>query len=129
MSIETLAEGMGVARQLILKYERGRCRIGASRLYHLSVLLRVPISFFLEGLPEDLARPRRDEPHPSFHRPPLNKRDAMKLINAFLQTPEPAARKNILGLLTDLGPPDKAEGHYYRPRRRMQIVSPVVSPD
>lgn len=129
MSLETLAEGIGITPQLIRRYEQGGCRVGASRLYHLSVPLRVPISYFLEGLPAGLARSRRVDPRLILHRTPRDKRAAMRLINEFFRVTDQTARKHILDLLTDLGPPDKAEGHNYRPRRGMQIVSPVVSPD
>ncbi len=36
--------------QQIQKYENGANRIGASRLWHLSQVLEVPVSYFFEGL-------------------------------------------------------------------------------
>jgi transcriptional regulator with XRE-family HTH domain len=36
--------------QQIQKYENGSNRIGASRLWHLSEILELPISYFFEGL-------------------------------------------------------------------------------
>jgi len=40
------------------KYERGVNRVGASRLYDLSRVLDVPISFFYDDMPESVGGPR-----------------------------------------------------------------------
>ncbi len=106
----------------IRRYEHGQMRIGASRLYHLSAALDVPISYFFEEIPAGMARTQysdgldRQPSLPNLDRIPKDKRGAMKLINTFYRVPDPAIRKHILGLLTALGPPDKARGHRYRPR-------------
>ena len=50
MSQEKLAEALGITSQQVQKYERGVNRVGASRLYDLSTILEVPVSFFFEGL-------------------------------------------------------------------------------
>jgi len=44
-----LAEAIGLTFQQVQKYERGTNRVGASRLYELSVVLDVPVSFFLRS--------------------------------------------------------------------------------
>lgn len=49
-SQEKLAASMGITFQQIQKYERGSNRIGASRLYDLSRVFQVPVSYFFEGL-------------------------------------------------------------------------------
>jgi len=51
MSQETLGEHLGVSFQQIQKYEKGRNRIGASRLQHIARVLAVPVSFFFEDAP------------------------------------------------------------------------------
>ncbi len=48
MSQETLGEAIGLTFQQVQKYERGTNRIGASRLYELSLVLNVPVGFFYE---------------------------------------------------------------------------------
>jgi len=45
-----VAERTGVTFQQIQKYENGANRVSASRLFHLSQILQVPISFFFAGL-------------------------------------------------------------------------------
>jgi len=46
MSQERLGEALGLTFQQVQKYERGVNRVGASRLFDLSRVLDVPISFF-----------------------------------------------------------------------------------
>ena len=53
MSQEKLGEELGVTFQQVQKYERGVNRVGASRLYHLSQILNVPVGYFYEGLGSD----------------------------------------------------------------------------
>src|SRR4051794_25093654 len=45
---EKLGEMIGLTFQQVQKYERGANRIGASRLYELSRVLDVPVSFFFD---------------------------------------------------------------------------------
>lgn len=50
MSQEKLSARLGVTFQQIQKYEKGTNRISASRLLELAIALRVPVSFFYDGL-------------------------------------------------------------------------------
>lgn len=50
LSQEVLGERLGLTFQQVQKYERGANRIGASRLYDLSRVLEVPVSFFFDGM-------------------------------------------------------------------------------
>jgi transcriptional regulator with XRE-family HTH domain len=49
ISQEGLSESVGVTFQQVQKYEKGTNRISASRLYEISIVLRVPITYFFEG--------------------------------------------------------------------------------
>src|SRR4051794_34996027 len=55
MSQERLGEALGLTFQQVQKYERGTNRIGASRLFDLSRVLEVPVSFFFEEMLADVA--------------------------------------------------------------------------
>ncbi len=57
MSQEKLGDAIGLTFQQVQKYERGANRVGASRLYDLSRVLDVPVSFFFEDIApgEDVA--------------------------------------------------------------------------
>ncbi|HNQ92531.1 MAG TPA: helix-turn-helix transcriptional regulator [Alphaproteobacteria bacterium] len=46
---ENLAEAAGITFQQVQKYEKGRNRLSASRLYQFSRVLDVPVSYFFEG--------------------------------------------------------------------------------
>ncbi len=50
MSQEKLGEAIGLTFQQVQKYERGANRIGASRLFELSKVLDVPVSFFFDDM-------------------------------------------------------------------------------
>ncbi len=56
MSQEKLGDALGLTFQQVQKYEKGVNRIGASRMQHLSEILKVPIAFFYEGVPAAGAR-------------------------------------------------------------------------
>ncbi|NJO56444.1 MAG: helix-turn-helix transcriptional regulator [Rhodospirillales bacterium] len=50
LSQQQMANLIGVTYQQAHKYERGINRISAGRLYEIARVLRVPVSFFFEGL-------------------------------------------------------------------------------
>lgn len=54
---QELGEQIGVTFQQIQKYERGTNRISASRLWEISRVLKVPVSFFFEDFREDDDQP------------------------------------------------------------------------
>jgi len=53
LSQQQMANMIGVTYQQAHKYERGINRISAGRLYEISQVLGVPVSFFFDGLKED----------------------------------------------------------------------------
>ena len=50
-----LGQAIGLTFQQVQKYERGVNRIGSSRLYDLARVLEVPVNFFFEAMPKELA--------------------------------------------------------------------------
>ena len=74
MSQQHLAGELGLTFQQIQKYERGSNRVSASKLYETANALRVPVSYFFEGL-ED---------------PPTQKDMGERAVHAFLRTEEGA---------------------------------------
>ena len=51
LSLQGLGAEVGVRAQQIQKFEKGRDRIAASRLYLLAAAFRVPVACFFAGLP------------------------------------------------------------------------------
>jgi transcriptional regulator with XRE-family HTH domain len=51
MSQRQLADALGITYQQLQRDEKGLNRIAASRLQQISHILRVPVAFFFEGMP------------------------------------------------------------------------------
>ena len=103
MSQEKLGEAIGLTFQQVQKYERGANRIGASRLYDLSRVLDVPVSFFFDDAPvtdNDLLRQGTDETPATFEHEvdPMAKRETLELVRAYYRIVDPAVRKRLFEL-------------------------------
>jgi transcriptional regulator with XRE-family HTH domain len=59
LSQPELAAELGITFQGLYKYEKGKNRISASRLYGLSKALGVPVTFFFEGIAETEAKAQK----------------------------------------------------------------------
>ncbi len=113
LTLQTLAKAVGVAYQQLQKYEWGVNRIGASRLFYLSHVLDVPVSFFFDDLSPAAAgagRKRRarglsEAPAAALDSDVLNKRETGELIRAYYRVKDPQLRKRVLGLLEAVGKP------------------------
>ncbi len=110
LTLQTLAKAVGVAYQQLQKYERGVNRVGASRLFNLSRVLDVPISFFFEDLSPAAAGARKrrakglsEAPAAALDSDVLNKRETVELIRAYYRVTDPRVRKRVLNLLQALG--------------------------
>ncbi len=87
MNQTQLGEALGLTFQQVQKYERGFNRISASRLYQISQILDVPVSFFFDeffdeaktGSPDDVSL----------------KRETLELVRAYYRIRDPAARKRL----------------------------------
>jgi transcriptional regulator with XRE-family HTH domain len=114
MSQERLGEALGLTFQQVQKYERGVNRVGASRLFDLSRVLDVPISFFFDDMPDSLTSAfgspaaRRatgfNEPSDSFSDDTLNRRETLELVRAYYRITDPAIRKRVFELIKSMGP-------------------------
>lgn len=107
ISQEKLGEALGLTFQQIQKYERGANRIGASRLFDLSRVLDVPISYFFDDMDDDVAN----------HRPPrletnadqnatllksaevLTNRETIELLRAYYDIDSAEVRRKTVDLL------------------------------
>jgi transcriptional regulator with XRE-family HTH domain len=59
LSQPELAAELGITFQGLYKYEKGKNRLSASRLYGLSKALGVPVTFFFEGIAETEAKAQK----------------------------------------------------------------------
>jgi transcriptional regulator with XRE-family HTH domain len=109
MSQEKLGEALGLTFQQVQKYERGANRVGASRLFDLSRVLDVPVSFFFDDMSEEVEAlsPRlisglAEEPS-TFEADPMTKRETLELVRAYYRITDPQVRKRVLDLAKALG--------------------------
>ncbi len=108
LTLQTLAKAVGVTYQQLRKYEWGVNRIVASRLFNLSQVLDVPISFFFEDLSPAAAgggRRRARGLSEALEPDSLSKRETVELIRAYYRVKDPKLRKRVLDLLRALGKP------------------------
>ena len=102
MSQEKLGDAIGLTFQQVQKYERGANRIGASRLFELSRVLDVPVSFFFDDMPADSAsrivRGQLAEEAESFDLDPMAKRETLELVRAYYRIDDPGVRKKVFEL-------------------------------
>lgn len=110
MSQERLGESMGLTFQQVQKYEKGVNRIGASRLFHISKILDVPVQFFFEEAPdihEPNATPGMAEPQSeTFIIEFLNSREGLELNRAFSRIEDARIRKSVVDLVRALSARD-----------------------
>ncbi|NQV57213.1 MAG: helix-turn-helix transcriptional regulator [Rhodospirillales bacterium] len=108
LSQEKLGEAVGLTFQQIQKYERGANRIGASRMFDLSKVLDVPVSFFFDDMPEDVkkrdAAPTGldDQEQAKLERDPLTRRETLELVRAYYNIGSTAVRKRVFELVKSL---------------------------
>ena len=110
MSQSTLAHGLGLTFQQIQKYERGSNRISASRLFDLTRILDVPVSFFFDDMPEklDSSDRRREDEMSSFNAgaqglgDPTAQRDTLELVKAYYSIEDLAVRRRICEIMRAL---------------------------
>ena len=106
LSQERLGEQMGLTFQQIQKYEKGANRVGASRLFQLAQVLKVPVSYFFDDLESDhdslkpagFAEPNSQDFVLEF----LNSREGLELNRAFVKIQDPQVRRRILELIKSL---------------------------
>jgi len=101
MSQEKLGEAIGLTFQQVQKYERGANRVGASRLFDLSRVLDVPVGFFFDEMPDEVAAssPAQSSagyvPRPEQELDPMVKRETLELVRAYYKIEEPGVRKRL----------------------------------
>ena len=111
MSQVKLAQAIGLTFQQVQKYERGVNRIGASRLFDFSRVLDVPVSFFFDDMPVEIAAaPVEDnvggglDEHSGGYEPdPMAKRETLELVRAYYSINDPSVRKRVFEITKALG--------------------------
>jgi transcriptional regulator with XRE-family HTH domain len=109
MSHERIGEALGLTFQQVQKYERGVNRVGASRLFALSHVLDVPISFFFDDIPDSLTSTDGvqasgySESRDSVADDALNRRETLEFVRAYYRIADPAMRQRVFNLIKSVG--------------------------
>jgi transcriptional regulator with XRE-family HTH domain len=103
---QQLAGACGVRFQQIQKYECAANRMSAARLWQLSEVLEVPVSYFYEGLSADLPSQDLNTPEPP---EPMARPETNDLIQAFYALSE-RPRQRLLELAKSLNETDAEPG-------------------
>jgi transcriptional regulator with XRE-family HTH domain len=105
LSQEKLGEAVGITFQQLQKYERGANRISASRLFNLSQVLGVPVSFFFDDMPA--SGPTLEEEDGSVSETEefesMAKRETLELVRAYYRIEDIAVRRRAFELVKALG--------------------------
>lgn len=105
MSQEKLAQALGLTFQQVQKYERG-----TSRLFELSKILDVPVQFFFDEMPAEIAATARCRPsdQPAYvagEDDHMAKRETLELVRAYYKIANPKVRRRVYDLAKSLGAP------------------------
>lgn len=114
LSQEKLGEAIGLTFQQVQKYERGANRIGSSRLFDLSRVLDVPVSFFFEDMPSTVSSrspaqaatagaPGAAEESNAYEADPMARRETLELVRAYYKIKDPGVRKKLFDMTKALG--------------------------
>ena len=115
MSQEKLGEALGLTFQQVQKYERGANRIGASRLYDLSQVLDVPVTFFFDEMARGTGEPPGRhaglaETRVPYEREPLMRRETLELVRAYYRIPDVHIRRRLFDLTKAIANACEGEG-------------------
>jgi len=111
MSQEQLGAELNITFQQVQKYERGANRISASRLWDISQILDVPISYFFDDMSENTMRSsprwvsRGDVMDAMTSQPlkdPMARRETLELVRAYYTVEKPAVRKRIAEMVKSI---------------------------
>lgn len=102
MSQERLGELLGLTFQQVQKYEKGVNRIAAGRLFEISNILGVPISFFYEDVGGHRAPGFAEGSEPPPVMEFVSSGEGLQLSLAFMRIGDPKVRRRILDLVRSI---------------------------
>ena len=110
MSQEQLGASLNITFQQVQKYERGANRISASRLWDISQILDVQISYFFDDMTVDTMRssPRRVSRGVNIDfddenvRDPMARRETLELVRTYYSIEKPKVRKRIAEMVKSI---------------------------
>ena len=104
-----LGQAIGLTFQQVQKYERGVNRIGSSRLYDLARVLDVPVNFFFDQMPKEIASKSGaassgpPEGAEMFDPDIVSRRETLELVRSYYKIENPQVRKRLFEMVKALG--------------------------
>ncbi|MGC6517242.1 MAG: helix-turn-helix domain-containing protein [Candidatus Puniceispirillaceae bacterium] len=103
MSQEQLGTALNITFQQVQKYERGTNRVSASRLWDISQIIDVPISYFFEDMSDttEKASPRKmsqatvSDIEQIEVKDPMARRETLELVRAYYSIEKPQVRRRL----------------------------------
>ena len=136
MSQEKLGAALGLTFQQIQKYERGANRIGSGRLYQLSKVLDVPLSYFYDELPgaASSALPLATTPFGGIpadvvEAEAMSRRETMELVRAYYRIKDLSVRKRMFELAKAVAGPEPGRKRRGRPPKAKAAADQAVTAD
>lgn len=102
MTQEQIGVALGITFQQVQKYEQGTNRISAGKLYELSKILGVDISFFYNNAPDTKASAKEGgfaEENMPYHADVFDKKETHDLIKAYYNVTDEKLRRKLLELI------------------------------
>ncbi len=95
MSQTDIADALGLTFQQVQKYENGKNRISASRLYQLSLIFGVPVAYFFAELDGGASSSSPDDV--------MLSRETLELVRAYYRIRDPKRREALHALFKAMG--------------------------
>ncbi len=114
MTQTDLGDALGLTFQQVQKYENGKDRISASKLFKLSQVLEVTVEYFFEDMPPDVAgiSPGKGrgkaEKLPSYEPDPMTTQETMRMVRSYYNIDDANVRRQVYELTKALGAADFA---------------------
>ena len=117
MSQEQLGNALNITFQQVQKYERGANRVSASRLWDISQIIDVPISYFFEDMSDTTikASPRKVGATGSEGvvvddiKDPMARRETLELVRTYYSIEQPHVRRRISDMVKAIATTIKGE--------------------
>ncbi len=111
MNQTKLGDALGMSFQQVQKYENGKNRVSASRLYDLSRVLDVSIEHFFEDMPPAVVdsspaarKSGKAKKPPTYEPNPMHRRETLELVRAYYKIENAKIRKRVYELTKTLAP-------------------------
>lgn len=87
MTLENMAERLGISRKQMQNYESAKCNMTVSRLWEIATLLNIGAGFFINGLTEEK---------------PFLENEDLKVIQKLHSIKDPKLQASLFGILKEL---------------------------